>query len=103
MNLKNINSPEQRLRDLQHFGEEGGVIPVIDLAATTTFLNPKDMEQTFLGEKEGCYLYSRHSNPTVNMFSLKMAALENTESALGVSSGMRSPVVWNSSYRMAEK
>ncbi len=88
MNSKNINSPEQRIRDLQHFGEEGGVIPVIDLAATSTFLNPKDMEQTFLGEKEGCYLYSRHSNPTVNMFSAKMAALENTESALGVSSGM---------------
>ena len=79
---------EQRLRDLQHFGEEGGVVPVIDLASTSTFLNPKDMEQTFLGEKEGCYLYSRHSNPTVNMFSQKMAALENTESALGVASGM---------------
>jgi methionine-gamma-lyase len=82
------SSPEQRLRDLQHFGEEGGVVPVIDLAATATFLDPKDMEQTFRGEKEGCYLYSRHSNPTVNMFSQKMAALENTESALGVSSGM---------------
>jgi methionine-gamma-lyase len=85
----NKKSPiEQRLRDLQHFGEEGGVVPVIDLASTSTFLNPKDMEQTFLGEKEGCYLYSRHSNPTVNMFSQKMAALENTESALGVASGM---------------
>lgn len=82
------NSLEQRIRDLQHFGEEGGVIPVIDLASTSTFLNPKDMEQTFLGEKEGCYLYSRHSNPTVMMFSKKMAALENTESALGVASGM---------------
>ena len=81
-------SLEQRLRDLQHFGEEGGVVPVIDLASTSTFLNPKDMEQTFLGEKEGCYLYSRHSNPTVIMFSKKMAALENTESALGVASGM---------------
>ena len=88
MNLKTTSSAEQRLRDLQHFGEEGGVVPVIDLAATSTFLNPKDMEQTFLGEKEGCYLYSRHSNPTVNMFSQKMAALENTESALGVASGM---------------
>jgi methionine-gamma-lyase len=81
-------TPEQRIRDLQHFGEEGGVVPAIDLASTATFLNPKDMEQTFLGEKEGCYLYSRHSNPTVNMFSQKMAALENTESALGVASGM---------------
>lgn len=85
---KSLSSPEQRIRDLQHFGEEGGVVPVIDLAATATFLNPKDMEQTFLGEKEGCYLYSRHSNPTVNMFSQKMAALENTEAALGVASGM---------------
>lgn len=81
-------SLEQRLRDLQYFGEEGGVVPVIDLASTSTFLNPKDMEQTFLGEKEGCYLYSRHSNPTVIMFSKKMASLENTESALGVASGM---------------
>jgi methionine-gamma-lyase len=82
------HSAIQRIRDLQHFGEEGGVIPVIDLAATSTFLNPKDMEETFQGLKEGCYLYSRHSNPTVNMFSAKMAALENTESAIGVSSGM---------------
>ncbi len=85
---KTHSSPEQRIRDLQHFGEEGGVVPVIDVAATATFLNPKDMEKTFLGEKEGCYLYSRHSNPTVNMFSQKMAALENTEAALGVASGM---------------
>lgn len=87
--MKTQNSDlKQRIRDLQHFGEEGGVVPSIDLAATTTFLNPKDMEKTFLGEKEGCYLYSRHSNPTVNMFSAKMAALERTEAALGVSSGM---------------
>ncbi|MBC7466142.1 MAG: aminotransferase class I/II-fold pyridoxal phosphate-dependent enzyme [Bdellovibrio sp.] len=77
-----------RIRDLQHFGEEGGVVPGIDLAVTSTFLDPQDMEKTFLGQKEGCYLYSRHSNPTVNMFSEKMAALENTEAALGVASGM---------------
>jgi len=88
MNDKSPFSARQRIRDTQHFGEEGGVVPVIDLAATSTFLNPKDMEKTFLGEKEGCYLYSRHSNPTVNMFSAKMAALENTETALGVASGM---------------
>lgn len=86
--LSQSSTATQRIRDLQHFGEEGGVVPVIDLAATSTFLNPKDMEQTFLGEKEGCYLYSRHSNPTVNMFSAKMAAIENTEAGLGVASGM---------------
>lgn len=88
MNKSKTSKAAQRIRDIQHFGEEGGVVPSIDLAATSTFLNPKDMEKTFLGEKEGCYLYSRHSNPTVNMFSAKMAALENTEAALGVASGM---------------
>lgn len=78
----------QRIRDVQHFGEEGGVVPDINMAATSTFLNPEDMEKTFQGQKQGCYLYSRHSNPTVNMFAAKMAAIEDTEAALGVSSGM---------------
>lgn len=78
----------QDIRDVQHFGEEGGVVPVIDHAATSTFLDPGEMEKVFLGEKEGCYLYSRHTNPSVNSFSRKMAAMEGTESAFGVSSGM---------------
>ncbi len=80
--------PEQAIRDIQHFGEEGGVVPVIDVAATSTFLDPKDMERTFQGEIQGCYLYSRHSNPTVNIFGKKLAAMEGAESALGVASGM---------------
>ncbi|NDG85585.1 MAG: aminotransferase class I/II-fold pyridoxal phosphate-dependent enzyme [Proteobacteria bacterium] len=78
----------QNMRDIQHFGEEGGVVPVIDVAATSTFLNPLDMEKAFHGELEGCYLYSRHSNPSVSAFGKKFAALEGTEAALGVSSGM---------------
>lgn len=80
--------PEQAIRDIQHFGEEGGVVPVIDVAATSTFLDPKDMERTFMGELQGCYLYSRHSNPTVAIFGKKIAAMENAEAALGVASGM---------------
>lgn len=78
----------QALRDIQHFGEEGGVVPTIDLAATSTFLNPTDMEKTFHGELPSCYLYSRHMNPTVNMFGKKLAALDGMGAALGVSSGM---------------
>ena len=81
-------SPQQAIRDIQHFGEEGGVVPVIDVASTSTFLDPKDMERTFLGELQGCYLYSRHSNPTVNIFGKKIAAMESAEAALGVASGM---------------
>jgi methionine-gamma-lyase len=79
---------DQALRDIQHFGEEGGVVPVIDVASTSTFLDPRDMERTFSGELEGCYLYSRHSNPTVSFFGKKVAAMENAEAALGVASGM---------------
>lgn len=85
--MKKFN-PEQSIRDIQHFGEEGGVVPVIDVASTSTFLDPKDMEKTFSGELQGCYLYSRHSNPTVNIFGKKIAALEGAEAALGVASGM---------------
>jgi methionine-gamma-lyase len=78
----------QEMRDIQHFGEEGGVVPVIDVASTSTFLNPSDMEKAFNGELQGCYLYSRHSNPTVNAFGRKFAAMEGMEAAIGVASGM---------------
>ena len=87
MNTKNYH-PDQAIRDIQHFGEEGGVVPVIDVASTSTFMDPKDMERTFMGELQGCYLYSRHSNPTVNIFGKKIAAMEGAEAALGVASGM---------------
>lgn len=83
-----MTNREQALRDLQHFGEEGGVAPVIDVSATSTFLDPTDMEKVFRGEVAGCYLYSRHSNPTVDAFGKKLAALEGMESAIGVASGM---------------
>jgi methionine-gamma-lyase len=79
---------QQAIRDIQHFGEEGGVVPVIDVASTSTFMDPRDMERTFMGELQGCYLYSRHSNPTVNIFGQKIAAMEGAEAALGVASGM---------------
>ncbi len=78
----------QKMRDIQHFGEEGGVVPVVDVSATSTFLNPADMEKAFRGEISGCYLYSRHSNPTVKAFGQKIAAMEGVEAALGLASGM---------------
>ena len=74
-------SKKQSMRDVQHFGEEGGVVPVIDHAATSTFLDPGDMQKVF-EEKLGCYLYSRHSNPTVSAFSQKLAAMEGDRVSL---------------------
>jgi len=83
-----MDDVRQAIRDVQHFGEEGGVVPVIDVAATSTFLDPADMESAFHGTLPGRYLYSRHANPTVTAFGKKLAAMEGMEAALGVSSGM---------------
>ncbi len=83
-----MKTTEQNMRDIQHFGEEGGVVPAVDVGATSTFLNPSDMEKAFRGELAGCYLYSRHANPTVKALGMKLAAMEATEAAIGVASGM---------------
>jgi O-succinylhomoserine sulfhydrylase len=44
-------------------------------------------EARFVGTEPG-YLYSRFSNPTVNMFETRMAAFEGAESARATASGM---------------
>ncbi len=44
-------------------------------------------EARFVGKEPG-YLYSRFSNPTVNMFETRMAAFEGAESARATASGM---------------
>jgi O-succinylhomoserine sulfhydrylase len=44
-------------------------------------------EARFVGKEPG-YLYSRFSNPTVNMFETRMAAFEGAESARATATGM---------------
>lgn len=78
----------EALQDLQYFGEFGGVNPSISDSSTYTFLNAKTMFDTFEGNTEGCYLYSRHSSPSNLYLGEAMAALEGTESANVTSSGM---------------
>ena len=46
------------------------------------------MEDTFLGETQGCFLYSRHWNPSNKYLSDALAALEQTESGWVTASGM---------------
>jgi methionine-gamma-lyase len=76
------------LQDLQHFGEYGGVNPSISDSSTYTFLSAKTMFDTFEGNTEGCYLYSRHSTPSNLYLGEALAALEGTESANVTASGM---------------
>src|SRR4030042_3026408 len=77
-----------RFYDLLQFGEFGGVNPSITDSSTYTFLNPDDMTETFLGHSHGCFLYSRHWNPSNKFLADALAAMEDTESAWVTSSGM---------------
>ncbi len=78
----------EHIQDLQYFGEFGGVNPSISDSSTYTFLSAKTMFDTFEGNTEGCYLYSRHSSPSNLYLGEAMAELEGTESANVYASGM---------------
>lgn len=81
-------NPAQAIQNLKQFGEFGGVNPSITDSSTYTFLEGESMEETFLGHMEGCFLYSRHWNPSNKYLADALAAMENTESAWITSSGM---------------
>ncbi len=76
------------IQDLQYFGEFGGVNPSISDSSTYTFLSAKTMFDTFEGNTEGCYLYSRHSSPSNLYLGEALAQLEGTETANVTASGM---------------
>lgn len=76
------------IQDLQYFGEFGGVNPSISDSSTYTFLSAKTMFDTFEGNAEGCYLYSRHSSPMNLYLSEALAKMENTAAANVTASGM---------------
>lgn len=80
--------PADRIQDLQYFGEFGGVNPSISDSSTYTFLSAKTMFDTFEGNAEGCYLYSRHSSPSNLYLGEALAAMEGTETANVSASGM---------------
>lgn len=81
-------NPADKIQDLQYFGEFGGVNPSISDSSTYTFLSAKKMFDTFEGNAEGCYLYSRHSSPMNLYLGEALAAMEGTESANVAASGM---------------
>ncbi len=86
--IQNSFHPADNIQDLQYFGEFGGVNPSISDSSTYTFLSAKTMFDTFEGNAEGCYLYSRHSSPMNLYLGQALAAMEGTESANVAASGM---------------
>jgi methionine-gamma-lyase len=77
-----------RIQDYLVFGEFGDVNPSITDSSTFTFLSPATMHEVFEHEIEGCFLYSRHWNPSNKYLSRALAALEDTPSAHATSSGI---------------
>jgi len=85
--MENFNAANE-IQDLQYFGEFGGVNPSISDSSTYTFLSAKTMFDTFEGNADGCYLYSRHSSPMNLYLAQALAKLENTAAANVTASGM---------------
>jgi len=82
------NDPASRIQDLRQFGEFGGVNPSITDSSTYTFLAADTMEDTFHGETQGCFLYSRHWNPSNKYLADALSALDETEAGWITASGM---------------
>jgi methionine-gamma-lyase len=80
--------PATEIQDFLIFGEYGDVNPSICDSSTYTFLSVDKMEEVFDHEIEGCFLYSRHWNPTNKALSAALARMEGGESAQVMASGM---------------
>lgn len=80
--------PSSKIQDFLVFGEFGDVNPSITDSSTYTFLSPERMEELFEHEIEGCFLYSRHWNPTNKYLAEALARMEDSEAAQVSASGM---------------
>lgn len=85
---KQKGNPASRIQDLQFFGEFGGVNPSIADSSTFTYLAGKTMGDVFEGTREGCYLYSRHTNPSTSYLGKAIAEMEYMKGAILAASGM---------------
>ncbi len=92
MKTKNINvmkfDPAIALQNSMNLSPYDGVNPSISDSATFAFSKADVMTDTFEGKTEGCFLYSRHWNPTNHVLANALAAMEGTEAGWVTSSGM---------------
>lgn len=71
-----------------HPADEGGALtPPVHLTSTFTFPDVESAGAAFSGEKPA-HIYSRISNPTVDLLERRMASLEGAEAAVAFASGM---------------
>lgn len=74
---------------------EGALTPPLHLTSTFTFENAEAGGELFAGDRAG-HIYSRISNPTLDLLEKRCALLEGAEAGLALSSGMGaiSSVMW---------
>ncbi|MBQ9417539.1 MAG: aminotransferase class I/II-fold pyridoxal phosphate-dependent enzyme [Bacteroidales bacterium] len=80
--------PATAIQRLDASDSNRGVNPAISDSATFTFPEAHLMTETFHGETEDYYLYSRHWNPTNRALCAALAAMERTEAAWVTGSGL---------------
>jgi methionine-gamma-lyase len=92
MKMRQFDPEKALVSHRREFGEHGGVAPSIERSSTFTVMKPGTMPAIFEGkmgvENEGCYLYSRHFNPTVHMLACDLAAMEKMEWGICTASGI---------------
>lgn len=66
---------------------EGALTPPLHLTSTFAFETAEAGGETFAGDRTG-YIYSRISNPTLDLLERRVAALEGAEAGLALASGM---------------
>lgn len=87
MNSKKFD-PAMAINAVAEISAERGINPSINDSATFCFPKGETMTDTFHGETEGYFLYSRHWNPSNLSLSKSLAAMEGTEAAWVTASGM---------------
>jgi Cystathionine beta-lyases/cystathionine gamma-synthases len=80
--------PAMAINAVAETSSERGVNPSINDSATFCFPKGDIMTETFHGETEGYYLYSRHWNPSNMSLCKALAAMEGTQAAWATGSGM---------------
>lgn len=66
---------------------DGALIPPLHLTSTFAFDTAEAGGEIFAGERAG-HIYSRISNPTLDLLEQRMASLEGAEAGLALASGM---------------
>ena len=76
--------------------EQGALTPPLHLTSTFAFDTAEQGGARFAGEAPG-HIYSRISNPTVELLEARMAALEGAEAGVAMASGMGAitSVLWS--------